>query len=153
MIVPLDLSQSHILFLVREVAVLIYVCRAIDGFNRVFLECLRILLKEADIEVRCIVIDWRSLTGVVYLCCLNDECRDVVIRSQGVRFATLLSEVTCRASLVVRGLKDKAIHLNAQERRREDPKDVRGAPTGARPMLSLAAVVKPGRLAEPILLL
>lgn len=65
MIVPLDLSESHILFLIREVAVLIYECRAIDGFNRVFLECLRILLKEADIEVRSIVKDIRSLTGVV----------------------------------------------------------------------------------------
>ena len=93
------------------------------------------------------------MTGVVYICCLNDECWDVVIRFQGVRFATLLSEVTCRASLVVRGLKDKAIHLNAQERRRKDPKDVRGAPTGARPILSLAAVVKASGLAEPILLL
>ena len=102
-IVLLDLFESQLLFLSCQVAVFIYVCRAIDGINLVFLVRRPIHLIEVDIEVRTIVIDCRRLTGVVYLSCLNDECRDVVIRSQGVCFATLLSEVTCCASLVVRG--------------------------------------------------
>ena len=115
---------------------------------------LRIILEEADIEVPRILVEGDLLfTGVVYCCCLNDECGDVVIRCQGIWCAAFLRLVFCRASLVVRGLEDETVQLDTQESRREDPKNVGGAPAGARPILRLAAVVKPGRLAKPILLL